>query len=320
MEENKPDYAAMYAKQANDLAQKAYDEQQKAIQLGVDKVVSDINYQKDVAKEDELKEAKSAYADYAKQINPYGVEKEAIVGMGLNGSGYQESSKVNMNNTYQNRVSKAVDTTRRLFADYNNQINQAKMEGNIQMAKALADQYQFQIENLWRGFDLQYKQDRDAINDKRYEQEWAYQQSRDAVSDNRYNQEWEYQKKRDEIQDSRYLNEWERQLALDRLDEEHWQKEYALQQKKTSASSGSGSRGTQVLNSGEINLLQQSNNSTQSSNPFVAAWDTISKDISAASAIRNMSTDQFKSYLSNAYKNNQISKDEVDKLLKIRGV
>ena len=380
-----------YANLANDYAKQAYEAQKQAIQLGVDKTASDIEYQKELAKQDELKEAKSAYTDYAKQINPYGVESEAIAKMGLAGSGYQESSKINMNNTYQNRVSQAVDTTRRLFADYNNKMNEAKANANIQMAQALQQQYQNQIENLWRDFELQYQMnrdqkeddryerqwqyqlsrdeandnryekewqhqlDREKVNDDRYNQEWQYQMNRDAVSDNRYNQEWmhqldrekvsddrynqewEYQKQRDEIADNRYLTEWERQLALDRLDEEwrqkqfdyqasrdsiadsQWQAEYNLQKKKLASSgSGSSSKSSNTVN----NTVSLNDNTSQPVNKYTLANNALSsaEAISNVTSLRSMSDSDFQTYIYNAYKNNQITKEEAEQLIKLRGV
>lgn len=125
-------------------------------------------------------------------------------------------------------------------------------------------QKQLQISDQYQGFDdREYERDyqarRDAINDARYDQEWAqklreyadaqgwkateweqylreygdqlseqerqwaYTMARDAEDDRRYNQEWEYQKTRDAVSDQRYADQTAYQKELDALDRQYQQ-------------------------------------------------------------------------------------------------
>ena len=65
------------------------------------------NQEKEKAEKEYQKEAKASYIDYQKEVDRYGVSRENMVSNGLSNSGYAESSKVDMYNTYQNRVATA---------------------------------------------------------------------------------------------------------------------------------------------------------------------------------------------------------------------
>lgn len=52
---------------------------------------------------------RGAYVDYAKNINPYGVQSELAYGSGLGGAGKGETAQANFYNTYQNRLGE-IDT------------------------------------------------------------------------------------------------------------------------------------------------------------------------------------------------------------------
>lgn len=57
-----------------------------------------------------------------------------------------------------------------------------------------------------------YTEDRNAIEDQRYNTEWEYEQGRDAIEDQRYESEWAYKVRQDEL---------DRQLAYARLNNDN---------------------------------------------------------------------------------------------------
>ena len=73
-----------------------------------------LQYQKDLIEQQRNKtekeyqnEAKASYKEYKKEVDKYGVSRENVTANGLSNSGYAESSKVDMYNTYQNRLATA---------------------------------------------------------------------------------------------------------------------------------------------------------------------------------------------------------------------
>lgn len=72
-----------------------------------------------------------------------------------------------------------------------------------------------------------YQRERDALSDRRYDEEWAYQQERDRLGDSRYDQEWEYQQGRDALEDSRYNDERDYQRQRDEAEDARYAEEWA---------------------------------------------------------------------------------------------
>ena len=84
-----------------------------------------INQQKQDAEKAYQREAKSAYTDYRKENDQYGVSREQQVASGLGNTGYSESSRVNMYNTYQNRLSNAKQSMDTAYREFDNAIREA---------------------------------------------------------------------------------------------------------------------------------------------------------------------------------------------------
>ena len=124
-------------------------------QANTDFAIDKINQQKDWAEQDYKKEQKAAYTDYQKQINPYGAEAEKIAQMGLANSGYSESSRVAMYNTYQNRYATARESFNRTIVNYDNGINEAIKSNNAKLAEISAQAQAKALELSLQGF--QYK-------------------------------------------------------------------------------------------------------------------------------------------------------------------
>lgn len=141
-----------YNQQIN--AAKDYQKTQTDIQNQMtDQVVKEINQNKEYQRQDYLKEQKGAYADWQKQSNQYGANAEANAKM--IGSGYAESSQVQMYTAYQNRVATARQTYTRAITDYDNKIADARLQNNAKLAEIAYTTLQKTLELSLQGF--QYK-------------------------------------------------------------------------------------------------------------------------------------------------------------------
>jgi len=136
---------------SKDYAQK----QQEIQQANTDFAIEKIEQQKQQTEKDYTKEQKGAYTDYQKQINDYGVNAEQQAVQGLSNSGYSESSKVSMYNTYQNRIATARDSFNRSILNYDNGIKDAQLQNNSALAEIAYNALKSQLELGLQGF--QYK-------------------------------------------------------------------------------------------------------------------------------------------------------------------
>ena len=117
--------------------------------------IQEIEQKKDQAKKDYTKEQSGAYQDWKKQSDPTGVRAEQIADMGMQNTGYAESSQVSMFNTYQNRVVAARETYSRIVQDFDNDITQARLQNNAALAEIAFNSLQKRLELNLQGF--QYK-------------------------------------------------------------------------------------------------------------------------------------------------------------------
>ena len=92
-------------------ATNAYGDKQAQLQQEqTDFTIEKIEQQKDQANKDYIKEQQGAYIDWQKQSNQYGAGAEQMAAQGLHGTGYSESSQVQMYTAYQNRVAVGRET------------------------------------------------------------------------------------------------------------------------------------------------------------------------------------------------------------------
>lgn len=138
-----------------DASKQWVDTQTKLLQDNTDLAIEQIEQQKTQAQKDYTKEQSGAYVDWQKQSNQYGVEAEKTAAAGLAGTGYSESSRVSMYNTYQNRVTTAREVYNRAVMNYNNAIKDARLQNNAVLAEIAYQALQTQLELSLEGF--QYK-------------------------------------------------------------------------------------------------------------------------------------------------------------------
>ena len=108
----------------NNQTQVAQDYANKQQQLQNDltnQAIAEINQEKAKTERDYQKEQRGAYADYARNVNNYGINAEINAARGLSNTGYAESSRVSMYNAYQNRVATARQSLQESLQGFNKQ-------------------------------------------------------------------------------------------------------------------------------------------------------------------------------------------------------
>ena len=113
-----------------------------------DFAIQQIEEQKNRAEKDYAKEQGAAYADYQKQIDPYGVASEQMAANGLRNTGYAESSKVSMYNQYQTRITAARESYQNAIKDYDMAITQARLQNSSALAQIAVDALRQRMEYI----------------------------------------------------------------------------------------------------------------------------------------------------------------------------
>ena len=128
---------AAYEEKMNNVA----NAQQSALQASVDAAVNDLNAQKyQIGKSTEQNNAAAEKA-YMQSINPNGSLAENLASAGMLSTGITESSQISAGNTYQNALNSNATTATEALAEIERAITQAKLNGDIQKANALANLY-----------------------------------------------------------------------------------------------------------------------------------------------------------------------------------
>ncbi len=137
------------------------------------------------AKQTQLQSNKGAASDYYANINPYGVQAEALGRSGLNSGGLSQSNMIRGYADYTNRTGVAKDAYENARADIDASLKSekartaaGKLESRARYSSNLAaDMRQDKSDkfDIWQDRqDRKYRKGRDDIEDKRYEREWAY--------------------------------------------------------------------------------------------------------------------------------------------------
>ena len=109
----------------------------------------------------------NAYANYMQAFNPYGINAEANAALGLGRSGFQESSMIDLGNTYQNVLNLNEQNKLSLLQDLENAKIEAQLSGNIQRAEEAAKYARLIAENSRKNaqsvLDYQLGQEKNAL-------------------------------------------------------------------------------------------------------------------------------------------------------------
>lgn len=206
-------------------------------QQNTDFMIEKINQDKAKAEKDYTKEQKGAYSDYMKASNQWGAISEGLSSQGLANSGFSESSKVSMYNTYQNRISSARETYNQAVLNYDNSIKEAQLANNAQLAQIAYEALQSQLQLSLEGFQYKNTLLQTQLNMQLQIDENYYNRYKDVISQmntenalaeqiRQYEQNLAYQKQRDKVKD------------------QQWQKEYELSKKSLNASLSRSSGGS----------------------------------------------------------------------------
>ena len=142
--------------------------------------IEKIEQQKEQAHKDYIKEQSGAYTDWQKQSAQHGVNAEQMAANGMQNTGYSESSKVSMYNTYQNRVSLARDVYNRAVLNYDNAIKDARLQNNAALAEIAYNSLQQQLEVLMERFQYKNALMLDLVGKKMEIQNTYYQRWKDV--------------------------------------------------------------------------------------------------------------------------------------------
>lgn len=265
----------------------------------------ELNHEKEKIDKDVNKTTSGLYTNWQKQTNQYGVQAEQLAQQGLANSGYSETTKTALYNTYQKNVTDTLNNARDLKSDYDFKITQARQQGSVQQAQAALDLYKQQAELLTQNYELRqnrkqylYQQERDKVSDNQWqktfdeqvrqneiENQWKqknydYQKTRDTISDNQWQTSFDYQKQRDNVSDNQWQTSFNYQKQRDAVSDSQWQKQYELSKKaaasskssrSTSKSSGKRSKSSKSSSGGGLKVNSSNNTEvTKLSNDIIA--------------------------------------------------
>lgn len=183
------------------------------------------NQQKDKAERDYQKEAKASYIDYQKETDRYGVSRENVVQNGLSNSGYSESSKVDMYNTYQNRIATARESLNNIKLEFDNAIKEAQLQNNATLAENALTALQQKLSIALEGFGYKSEQENNRMN-------WNYNIN-NTYYDRYKNVESQINYENEQAEKIRQFNEqMAYQKEQQRLEQQRWEQELAYQKQQ----------------------------------------------------------------------------------------
>lgn len=252
--------------QTNRLYDEQLKQQQNIVNTSTKQIIDEIERNKIKAEEEASKTNRALYADYQKQINPYGVNAENMASQGLGGSGLAETTKANYYNTYQNARTEATNNVNNIKADFDAQITKARQNGDLQLAQSALDMYKQKVQDLYNTYNLKFQQDQfnyqkqqDALSQSNWEKEYN-QAVQQALWQQQFNQaQFDYSKSQDALSQSNWQKEFDYNKALndrqynyqlnrDQVTDSQWQKEYDLSRQSASRSSSSKGKTVNSLN------------------------------------------------------------------------
>lgn len=300
---------------------------------------NNLQYQKDLIEQQRKKteqayqdEAKASYIDYQKEVDKYGVSRENVVNNGLSNSGYAESSKVDMYNTYQNRLGTARKSMQDAGIEFDNAIRQAQLSNDETLAQNALKALQDKLNMALEGFNYKSEQENNRLNWNNTINNNYYNRYKDvegqinyeneqAEAIRQYNENMAFQKEQQRLQQERWEREMEYQRQQDAIaNAQRWAQINA---------SYSGGSGTTSNDSGNGTVLTENTNSSSNSSSVVKAKYNSCPVLSSNSAtnwsnanifnkntIKNgISESELEKKISNALGSKKITKKDADKIL-----
>ena len=225
--------------------------QNKILDKQLENNLNKIEQQKQKAQQNFETESKKAKNDYMGFINPYGYQAEAMASQGLNNSGVSETAKLGGWNTYQNRLSTANKVMQDAFVSYDNDMNDARLNNDVQKAQNALEKLKLimQYTESYYNKDSDLKQNQFNTNlsvDNNY-----YNRYQDVISQINYEKEQEEARRQ-------YDEQFAYQKEQDALAQQNWEKQYQLSLKQSKSKSSGGSKSSTKLTSGSNSKLTSS--------------------------------------------------------------
>lgn len=226
------EYANSYEKIQNETLDKQLAFQQQQIEQ-----------QKENAQKNMEIESQKAKNDYTSYVNPYGIQAESFANQGLLNSGVSETSKLGSFNTYQNRLATANKAMQEAFTQYDKDINEARLNNDVQKAQNALTKLQLQLE-----YSQNFYNNKSTIT----QNQLSNNQNIDSDYYNRY--QTEYNNIQAEKQRQEAIRQWEAELAEQQRqynetlayqkaqaaqEQANWEKEYALAKSSSNKSNNS---------------------------------------------------------------------------------
>ena len=216
------------AQQANYL-QQAQEAAQKAARQRMEANIQQIEYNRPLYNQQYDALARQNYQGYISSKEQLANE---LASQGLYNSGYSDSAKVAQATAYRERQNQNEQERLRRLAELDQQIAQARLNGDADLNDLEAEYAQLLQEQANKDRAFAYQKERDAIADNQYNQKWQYQLDRDKVDDDRYNQKWQYQLDRDKVDDDRYNQKWDYNVDQDAKDWAWKERQFAYQREQ----------------------------------------------------------------------------------------
>ncbi len=221
--DNLIDERNQFTNQQQDLVDKWEETQKQIANDNLNHQMDLYNQQKDKTEQEYQKETKAGHIDYQKEIDKYGVSRENAVSNGLSNSGYAESSKVDMYNTYQNRIAAARQSKENAMLEFNNAIKEAQLQNNATLAENALTALQQKLNIALEGFNYKTEQENNKLNWNYNINNTYYDRYKDVESQINYeneqaeairqfNEQMAYQKEQQRLEQQR----WEQELAYQR--------------------------------------------------------------------------------------------------------
>lgn len=232
-----------------------------------------IEQQKDIARENARVEQNKAKNDYMSYINPYGKQAESLASGGLLNSGVSETAKLGSYNAYQNRLSNANKVMQDAITQYDNDINQARLNNDVAKAQNALKKLELQLNAAEAFYNTKSTLSQNQLSNtqqlgsdyfNRYQTEYQNIQNEAAAKEaiRQYNENMAYQKERDKVADKQWQKEFDENVR-------QYNQNYNLSKSKSSGGSGgskssyvslNGVTGTNPANNRNYNILETDEN------------------------------------------------------------
>ena len=220
-------------KQQESLLQQQEQKQNEIINGQTQMQVDELNREKEKLQKETDKTTQGLYASWQKQANQYGAGMEQLASQGLANSGYAETTKTALYNTYQKSVTDTLNNSKDLYADYNFKIQQARQNGSIQQAQSALELYAQRVQLLTQNYELRQNREK-----------YLYQQERDKVSDSQWQKTFDEQVRQNELENQWRQQQFDYQKQRDAVADSQWQQQFNLSKKNSSSGKSSSKKST----------------------------------------------------------------------------